>query len=191
MAYITFARWGIHWRLTCLICDLDTDCFHLTYGGKIYYFDYRRSWLPPKHPFRMQNDSFRKDTIMKKVPPKRLNGTEIANNLEKLVLNKEGNEYQGFGVHHKWTHICGMWELPYAKTLILMHNIDVMHQEYNFVESIISTCMDITSKRKDNVKTRRNLVEICNRQIVELTKSGGKPRALFSLKFKDRKEVLR
>jgi hypothetical protein len=139
----------------------------------------------------MQNDSFRKDTIMKKVPPKRLNGTEIANNLEKLVLNKEGNEYQGFGVQHKWTHICGMWELPYAKTLILMHNIDVMHQEYNFVESIISTCMDITSKRKDNVKTRRNLVEICNRQIVELTKSGGKPRALFSLKFKDRKEVLR
>jgi hypothetical protein len=33
-----------------------------------------------------------------------------------------------------------------------MHNIDVMHQEYNVAESIISTCMDIMGKIKDNFK---------------------------------------
>jgi hypothetical protein len=32
--------------------------------------------------------------------------------------------------------------------LILMHNIDVMHQERNMDESIISTCMDGMEERK-------------------------------------------
>jgi hypothetical protein len=43
---------------------------------------------------------------------------------------------------------CGIWELPCAKAFILIHNIDVMHQECNAVESIISTCMDIIAKQK-------------------------------------------
>jgi hypothetical protein len=52
MPYGIFAGWSIHERLTCLICHSDTDCFHLTAGEKISYFDYHRRWLPPKHPFR-------------------------------------------------------------------------------------------------------------------------------------------
>jgi hypothetical protein len=40
------------------------------------------------------------------------------------MLDREGNGYEG---GHNWTHICALWELPYAQTLILMHNIDVMH----------------------------------------------------------------
>jgi hypothetical protein len=72
--------------------------------------------------------------------------------MSKLVLNKEGNGYEGYGEEHNWTHICALWELPYAQTLILMHNIDVMHQECNIAESIISMHMDITGKIKDNFK---------------------------------------
>jgi hypothetical protein len=47
--------------------------------------------------------------------------------------------------------------------LILMHNIDVMHQEHNMGESIISTCMGFLGKRKDNMKARQDLAELCNR----------------------------
>jgi hypothetical protein len=36
--------------------------------------------------------------------------------------------------------------------LILMHNIDVMHQERNMGESIISTYMGLLGKTKDNIK---------------------------------------
>jgi hypothetical protein len=97
MTYNIFVGWSIHDRLTCLICRSDTDCFCLTAGGKISYFDYHRRWLPPKHPFRMQKDSFRKDTIIKKGPLKRLSGSETAENLSKLVLNKKGNGYEGYG----------------------------------------------------------------------------------------------
>jgi hypothetical protein len=72
-----------------------------------------------------------------------------------------------------------------------MHNIGVMHQERNVAESIISTCMNITGKIKDNFKTWRDIAHVCNRQSLELNERGGKPRALFCLKVKDRKEVMR
>jgi hypothetical protein len=84
MVYGIFVGWSIHGRLTCLICRSNTDCFHLTAGGKISYIDCHQCWLPLKHPFRMQKDSFMKDTIIKKEPPKRLSGPKTAENLSKL-----------------------------------------------------------------------------------------------------------
>jgi hypothetical protein len=131
IAYGIFARWNIHGRLTCPICRSNTDCFHLTTGGKISYYDCHRRWLPPKHHFRIQKDSFRKDTVIKKRPPKCLSEPETTENLSKLVLNREENGYEGYREEHNWTHICALWELAYAQALILMHNIDVMHQECN------------------------------------------------------------
>jgi hypothetical protein len=148
MAYDIFAGWSVHGRLTCPICGFDTDYFCLTTGGKISYFDCHRRWFPPKHPFRMQKDSFRKDIVVKKGPSKHLSGPKTADNLSKLVLNREGNEYKGHGEEHNWTHICALWELSYAHALILMHNIDVMHQECNVAERIVSTCLNITAKQK-------------------------------------------
>jgi hypothetical protein len=66
MAYSIFVGWSVHGRLTCPICRSDTDCFHLTAGGKNSYFYCHRRRLPPKHPFIMQKDSFRKDIVVKK-----------------------------------------------------------------------------------------------------------------------------
>jgi hypothetical protein len=54
-----------------------------------------------------------------------------------------------------------------------MHNIDVMHQECNVAESIISTCLDIMGKTKDNLKARRDVEDICNRPSLELDERGG------------------
>jgi hypothetical protein len=134
MPYSIFAGWSVHGRLTCLRCCSDTNCFRLTTGGKINYFDCHQCWLPLKHPFRLSKDSFRKDTTIRKGPPKLLSGPETAENLSKLVLNREGNGYKGYGEEHNWTPL---WKFPYAQALILMHTIDVMHQERNVVESIV------------------------------------------------------
>jgi hypothetical protein len=46
------------------------------------------------------------------------------------------------------------------KALLLPHNIDLMHQECNIAESIISMCFDFTSQTKDNIKVRRDLAEL-------------------------------
>ncbi|WVZ61777.1 hypothetical protein U9M48_011596 [Paspalum notatum var. saurae] len=140
---------------------------------------------------RGEKDAFRKDTVCYEEPPKRLSGQEIADQLASLKLNEEKTAYEGFGKEHNWTHISGIWDLPYAKALKLPHNIDVMHQERNVAESVISMCMDFSDKTKDNVKARKDLAKICNRPTLELTASGGKPRAPFCLKPQERKEVLK
>jgi hypothetical protein len=71
--------------------------------------------------------------------------------------------------------------------LILMHNIDAIHQERNMGESIISTCMGFPGKTKDNMKTRKDSVEFCNRPSLELKVTSGKPHASFCLKPQQRK----
>jgi hypothetical protein len=76
-------------------------------------------------------------------------------------------------------------------TLILKHNIDVMHQERNMGESFISTCMGLSGKAKDNTKAQKDLAKLCNHPTLELTETGGKPRASFCLKTQQMKEVIR
>jgi hypothetical protein len=76
--------------------------------------------------------------------------------------------YVGFRVEHNWTQIYGIWKLPYAKVLILMHNIDVMGQECNVTEGTISTCMEM-EKSKDNGNTQKDLVVICSHPTLQLT----------------------
>jgi hypothetical protein len=71
-----------------------------------------------------------------------------------------------------------------------MHNIDVMHQERNVDERILSTCMTFVDKIKDNHKARKDLAQLCNRPSLELKFGGSKPRVPFCLKPKERKEVL-
>jgi hypothetical protein len=71
-----------------------------------------------------------------------------------------------------------------------MHNIDVMHQERNVGESILSICIVFTDKTKDNHKAWKDLAQLCNRPSLELKFSSGKPHASFCLKPKERKEVL-
>jgi hypothetical protein len=110
--------------------------------------------------------------------------------LDNMVLNKNGDEFVGYGEEHNWTHKCALWELLYAKALILMHNINVMHRECNVGESIWSTCMAFVDKTKENHKARKDLARLCNRPTLELKSSGGKPHAPFCLKPKERKEVL-
>jgi hypothetical protein len=168
----------------------EKSCFRLKFGGKIGYFDCHRCFLPLDHEFRLDSDTFKKGNIVLEGPPRHLSGSEIADMLDNLVLNKEGNGFVGYGNDHNWTHKCTLLELPYAKALILMHNIDVMHQECNVGESILSTCLSFADKIKNNHKARKDLSLLYNRPSLELKSCVGKPRAPFCLKVRDRKEVL-
>jgi hypothetical protein len=116
----------------------NTSCFHLKFGGGVSYFDCHRCFLPLDHPFRLDSDAFNKGNIILEGPPRHLSSPEITDMLDNLVLNKNGDEFIGYGEEHNWTHKWALWELPYAKVLILMHNIDVMHHERNFGESILT-----------------------------------------------------
>jgi hypothetical protein len=167
----------------------DTSYFCLKFGGKICYFDYYRCFLPLDHSFRLDSDAFKNGNIIVEGPPRHLSGSEIADMLNNLVLKENGDEFVGYGNEHNWTHKCVLWELSYAKVLILIHNIDVMHQECNVGESILSTCMTFADKTKDNHKARKDLAQLCNWPSIELKSSGGKPRAPFCLKSKEKRSV--
>jgi hypothetical protein len=79
--------------------------------------------------------------------------------------------------------------------LILPHNIDLIHQERNVAESMMSMCLDVTSLMKDNVNARKDLTTFCDRPSLEAKPNArGKlrrPKAPYYLKLTERKDVLR
>jgi hypothetical protein len=157
-----FSGWSCIGLLTCPICMNDTSCFRLKFGENICYFDCHRRFLPLNHLFRLDRDAFKKGNIVLEGSPRRLSGLEIADMLNNIVFKENGDEFVGYENEHNWTHKCALWELLYAKMLILMHNIDVMHQECNVGESILSTCMTFADKTKDNHKAIKDLAQLCN-----------------------------
>jgi hypothetical protein len=97
--------------------------------------------------------------------------------------------------NHNWTHKSCLWKLPYIKALILPHNIDLMHQERNIEESIISMCLNITSLFKDNMNARKDLAAPCDHPLLEVkTNVKGnltRLRASYCLNPAERKEILK
>jgi hypothetical protein len=51
--------------------------------------------------------------------------------------------------------------------MILPHNIDLMRQERNVAESIISMCFDVVGFSKDNMNAKKDLAALCNHPSLE------------------------
>jgi hypothetical protein len=138
--------------------------------------------------------SFLKGKTVRKGPPKRKFGVDIIKMLDDLKESENG-VFEGYSENHNWTHKSCLWELPYAKALILPHNIDFMHQEWNIAESIMSMCLDVTGFTKENMNARKDLVALCDCPSLEAKPNvRGKlrrPKAPYCLKLIERKEVLR
>ena len=109
-------------------------------------------------------------------------------------MNLQVGDRLTFNKEHNWTHINGLWQFSYFKKLLLLHNIDVMHNEKNMGEAVWNTCFDIVDKTKDNVKARQDLALICNRPKMHLElKPNGKwhrPRAPFCIDKDDKPIIL-
>jgi hypothetical protein len=91
--------------------------------------------------------------------------------LNELKESQNGG-FEDYGKKHNWTHKSCLWELSYAKVLILPHNIDLIHPEHNVAESIISMCFDITGFSKDNINARKDLAALCNHPLLEPKRDG-------------------
>jgi hypothetical protein len=195
-AYGLVACWSTHGKLACPICGSDINTFTLKHGRKPCWFDCHRRFLPDDHAFRKSLKCFRKKTKVFECAPKRLSGEEIYQQLCSLTLDKkEKHKYEGFGKLHNWIDISGLWQLPYWKKLVLRHNIDVMHNEKNVADVMLSMCIDITERTKDNSKARLDMAEICDRPTLELTKAPNgtwkKPRAKYCVSKDDKLVILK
>jgi len=99
----------------------------------------------------------------------------------------------GYGQDHNWTKRSIFWELPYWKTHLLPHNLDVMHIERNVLLNILYTVMDTNGKTKDTYNSRRDLEKYCKRRSLELQPIAngnmGKPKVQYTLTKQQRLAV--
>jgi hypothetical protein len=194
LAYDKFVGWCVHGRLNCPICLDDTNAFRMEHSRKVSFFDCHQRFLLLNHKFRNDTRSFLKGKTIRKGALKRKFGVDIIQMLNDLK-DSENGVFEGYGINHNWTHKSCLWELPYAKALILSHNIDLMHQEQNVAESIMSMCLDVTGFTKDNMNARKDLANICDRPNMEAKPNARENlrriKAPYYLKPTERKEVLR
>jgi len=93
---------------------------------------------------------------------------------------------------HNWRKKSIFFEFPYWESLLVRHNLDVMHIEKNICESLLGTLLELLGKCKDSVKARLDMQHLGIRKDQHLVLEKGNytlPVALYSLS-KDDKETL-
>jgi len=191
-AYGILSGWTTHGGMSCPYCMDQTDAFQLKNGHKSSWFDCHRRFLPTDHVFHQNERFFRKGHIVDDDPPYFMSGEEI---LEgplayyygvKKTVECGGNSHinsdiEGYGETHHWHKHSIFWKLPYWKTHLIRHILDVMHIEKKKFDNLINTLLNVTGKTKDSIKSRKYLVLYCDRKKLHLTSSGKAPVPIFRL----------
>jgi len=188
-AYETLSSWSRHGKLACPYCMENNKAFTLANGGKASFFDCHRRFLPLNHRYRKNKKDFFVGRVEKDVASSRLSGEELHDvvlEYDDIVFGLQSGKkkFPNFGLTHNWVKQSIFWELPYWKTNLLRHNLDVMHIEKNMFENIFNIVMDVKGKTKDNIKARLHIALYCNRKNMELVYNESrvaKPRASFVL----------
>ncbi|KAL0313342.1 UNVERIFIED_CONTAM: hypothetical protein Sradi_5733500 [Sesamum radiatum] len=152
-----------------------------------------QQFLPHDHPYRRNKRPFTKNWQERKIARPKLTGDEIRHRVEQYgTAVEEPLTYPpGYGNVHKWTKKSIFWDLPYWNTHLIRYNLDVMHIEKNVFDNIFNTVMDIKGKTKDNLNTRKDLKNICNRPELEVDerRPNAMPKAAYTLTKEQKKKI--
>jgi hypothetical protein len=157
-AYADLSGWSTKGKKACPCCMHSTKSLWLTYGGKYCFMGHRR-WLPPEHKWRKNKRHF-DGTQEFDGPPGVPDADEIMRQLEEVKRRKMMGAAAPAEEEVSWKRESVFFTLPYWKYQLLRHNIDVMHTEKNVVDNIIGTLLGMTSKTKDNLKARQDLLNL-------------------------------
>lgn len=81
-----------------------------------------------------------------------------------------------------WKKKSIFWNLPYWSSLLIRHNLDVMHIEKNVFDNVFKTIWNVKGKTKDTVKSRIELNAYCSRLELKVNQQTGKyPKACYTL----------
>ena len=172
-----------------------SKAFMLKHGKKASFFDCHRRFLPMDHPYRRNRINFKKGKVEMDEPPPNRSGLVIQEWVDKLPEIVFGpsvhkQKIRGFGKEHNWVRKSIFWELPYWKTLLIRHMLDLMHIEKNFHDNVFYTVLGDKTRTKDNAKARLDMQEICSRDTGRLMQNNdgiGKPKAAYTLSDEDLK----
>ena len=140
-AYGMLSGWTTASRLGCSICMEQSKKFTTLNFHKVYYFDCHHQFLSLNHAYRRNKKSFKKDQVETSPPPPCLSSLDIWNRVAHLSLcleSQEEKDFPGYGIEHNWKKQSILWLLPYWKTQLLFHNIDVMHTEKNVLMNVFT-----------------------------------------------------
>ncbi|XP_073151945.1 uncharacterized protein [Henckelia pumila] len=156
------------------------------------WFDNHKKFLPDDHPLRRKKNMFIRGRTVYHPAPAIRTGTELINELDNYGFlpsydvdaenrNRDICKFEKCG----WRRRSILWELPYWRTNIIRHNLDVMHVEKNVFDNVFNTVMNVPGRTKDNAKSRADLIEMPIRQ------PNAKNSAGLELQFKHQFGVLR
>ncbi|XP_050233461.1 uncharacterized protein LOC126681949 [Mercurialis annua] len=152
----------------------DIDLFYgqsMTFQGTLLCMDgaQKENWNAHVVTNTLGLETFGKDTKKRKwekakEKPKPLSGEDVLKQLSsfdqvifgKLTRKRKTDEDR----NDNWKKKSVFFQLPYWKTLLLRHNLDVMHIEKNICESLLNTLMNVDGKTKDNVNARLDLEDM-------------------------------
>ncbi|XP_021722629.1 uncharacterized protein LOC110690111 [Chenopodium quinoa] len=177
-AYAMLLGWSTKGYLACPCCLKGTRSERLFYGGKECYMGHR-CYLPKNHIWKKDKDSF-DGKVDHSQPPEPYSIDDVLYQLEDLeniilsndpsVKTKISHDLRG----DNWNKKSIFFELPYRRTHLLRHNLDVMNIEKNICDSILGTIMNNIGKTKDNLKSCLDLEDMGLRSTLHPLKEGEK-----------------
>ena len=140
----------------CVHCD-ENPCYE-SLKNKIGYIGHRR-FLDDSHRYR-RSKLFNGKTE-KGNPPREFTADEKKEKIELAhkdfkhgknpTCKKRKRVVKG---EPTWHLRVSLHDLPYWSTLLLSHNLDVMHIEKNIADNIVGTLFEIEGKNKDTISAR-------------------------------------
>ena len=137
--------------MACPTCNKDASSqkirSKICYMGHNRYLDLGHSWR------RSKKFDGKKET---RLNPQELSGDDVLEQLNLLSTFRAGKHSSNKKKKRRpkelnWVRRSILFELPYWKSLMLRHNLDVMHIEKIYV-SILGTLLNIDGKTKDTYK---------------------------------------
>lgn len=154
--------WSTKGKLACPYCHIHTDYLWLKFGHKYCYMGHHR-FLPSNHRWRRNKSCFNNETE-KRGAPVPLSSEQVEEQYKSFqqvifgpTKKRKCDDEERW---HNWRKKSIFFDLPYWKTLLIRHNLDVMHIEKNICDSILGTLLDMDSKSKDNLKARLDFKEM-------------------------------
>lgn len=194
-AYAVLSGWSTKGKLACPSCHKDTSSYRLKYGQKECYLCHRR-FLKSDHKWRKNKSSF-DNTVETRKAPKPLSGDEVIEQYEtfeqvtfgKMTRKRKRDHELKW---HNWRKKSIFFELPYWRTLLIRHNLDVMHIVKNICDSVLGTILAIEGKTKDGLKSRLDLQAMGIRKDLHPIHRGSKytiPPACYTLNSDEKQNL--
>jgi hypothetical protein len=132
LAYGMLSGSSMHGKLACPYYMENNKAFTLVNRGKASFFDCHRRFLPLNHRYRKNRKDFFVGGVEKNVASSCLSSEELHDVVSEygdivFGLQSGKQKFPGFSLTYNWVKRSIFWELPYWKTNLLRHNLDLMH----------------------------------------------------------------